>query len=66
MARPHIKLLLLLIISSIKYCIGPKNRNRKFDGSSHFEGYRVQKKSFLACRLCVCLSACVHYNSKNN
>ena len=24
---------------SIKYCIGPKNRPREFDGSPHFEGF---------------------------
>ena len=32
-----------------EYSIGPKNRPRDFDGFTRFEGYQVQKKSFLAC-----------------
>ena len=54
-------------IRSIKYCIGPKNRPRDFDGSPRFEGHWVQKSNFwhVVC-VCVCVSVCGHYNSKNN
>ena len=49
-------------IRSIKYCIGPKNRLRDFDGSPRFEGYCEQKEVIFGMSsvcVCVCLSLSV-------
>ena len=48
-----------LFTFSIKYCIGSKNKPRDFDGSPHFEGFRVQKVIFGMSSVCLCLSVCL-------